>query len=326
MKNVNVAVVGATGLVGKKIIEILEERNFPIENFYPMASAKSKGQKVMLNNNEYTIEELTENSFDKDIDIALFAAGGSVAEKFVPIAVEKGVRVVDNSSFFRMKKDIPLVVPEVNGDIIKEDDMIIANPNCSTIQSVVALKPLHDAFGIHRIVFNTYQAVSGGGIGGLEDLKNKSAKKWKYPIYNNVLPQIDVFLDNGYTKEEMKMIDETHKILQAPEIRITATAARVPIENSHAVSINLGLEKNFDLHEIFDVLKKAPGLVVVDDIKNEIYPLPTEATGKDDVFVGRIRLDYSFDNAINMWVVADNVRKGAATNAVENAELLLKYI
>lgn len=324
MKKVNVAVVGATGLVGRKIIDVLEERNFPIENFYPMASKKSSGTLIKFNGSEYEVEELNENSFDKDIDIALFAAGGSVAEKFVPIAVEKGVRVVDNSSNFRMTKNIPLVVPEVNPEAITDKDMIIANPNCSTIQSVVALKPLYDKFGIKRIIFNTYQAVSGGGKKALEDLENKTANKWKYPIYNNVLPQIDVFLENGYTKEEMKMINETHKILGDEDIKITATAARVPVENSHAVSMNVELGKDFDLEEVFEVFRNAPGIVLLDDTKNEVYPLPTLASGTDEVYVGRIRLDYSYDKTINLWCVADNIRKGAATNAVENAELLLE--
>lgn len=324
MKKVNLAVVGATGLVGRKIIEVLQERNFPIENFYAFASKKSAGKKVKLYDKEYIVEELTEKSFDRDIDIALFSAGASVADKYGKIAASKGVKVVDNSSNFRMHDDIKLVVPEVNPNVIEENDMIIANPNCSTIQSVVALKPLYDDFGIERIVYNTYQAVSGGGKKALEDLENRTALKWKYPIYNNVLPQIDVFTENGYTKEEMKMVDETHKILSDYDIKITATAARVPVENSHSISINVKLKKEFEIEDIFNSLKKGENLVLLDDIKNEIYPIPDISNGNDLVYVGRVRRDFSCENTINMWVVADNIRKGAATNAIEIAELLLK--
>lgn len=323
MKNVNVAVVGATGLVGRKILEILEERNFPINNIIFLASEKSEGNTIEFRGKLYKVKKLDENSFDGEIDLALFAAGGSVAEKFVPLAIKNGVKVVDNSSFYRMNKDVVLVVPEINKEKITKDTMLIANPNCSTIQSVLALKPIFDNFKIKRIVYNTYQAVSGGGEKALEDLYNKTNKKWKYKIYNNVLPQIDDFTENGYTKEEIKMINETRKILGDENLKITATTARVPVENSHAISINVELDRDFDLDYIREILSKQEGVKLVDDIENEIYPIPTQASGKDDVFVGRIRRDFSLDYGINLWCVADNIRKGAATNAVENAEVLI---
>lgn len=324
MKKVNLAVVGATGLVGRNILQILEERNFPVNKLKALASKKSAGKTISFNGKEVTVEELDENSFDQDVDMALFSAGGSISEKYIPIAIKKGVKCIDNSSFFRMDDDIPLVVPEINKDVIDKDTMLIANPNCSTIQSVLALKPIFDNFKIKRIVYNTYQAVSGGGKKALEDLHNKTNNKWKYKIYNNVLAQIDDFTENGYTKEEMKMINETRKIFSDDNLKITSTTARVPIENSHAISINIELSEDFDIENIRNLLKKQEGVKIVDDIENEVYPLPTEATGHDDVFVGRIRRDYSLDYGINLWCVADNIRKGAATNAVENAEILLE--
>lgn len=326
MRSLNVAVVGATGLVGSKIIEILEERNFPVDKFYPLASKKSAGKNIKFREKEYQVSELTEDSFNQDIDIALFAAGGSVSEKYVSIAVSKGIRVVDNSSYFRLDKDVPLIIPEVNKASITKDNYLIANPNCSTIQSVLAIKPIYDRYGIKRIVFNTYQAVSGGGQKALDDLYNRTNNKWKYKIHNNVLAQIDDFLDNGYTKEEMKMINETHKILNDEDINITATAVRVPVENSHGVSINLELDSPYELADIRQSLSEYEGIKLVDDIDKEIYPIPTQATGKDEVYIGRIRRDYSIENGLNLWVVADNVRKGAATNAVEIAEVLLEEI
>ncbi|MDY3006239.1 aspartate-semialdehyde dehydrogenase [Anaerococcus porci] len=325
MKEFNVAVVGATGLVGRKILEILDERNFPIKNLRALASEKSAGNKIKFRGEDITVEKLDENSFsNKDIDLALFSAGGAVSEKYIPIAIKNGVKCVDNSSFFRMHNDVILVVPEINKDKITKDTMLIANPNCSTIQSVLALKPIFDNFNIKRIVYNTYQAVSGGGERALEDLYNKTNYKWKYKIFNNVLPQIDDFTENGYTKEEMKMINETRKILGDDSLKITATTARVPVENSHAISINIEIDKDFDLDYIKKILENQEGVKVVDDIENELYPLPTEATGYDDVFVGRIRRDYSLEYGLNLWCVADNIRKGAATNAVENAELLME--
>ena len=327
MRKVNVAVVGASGLVGRKIREILEERNFPVEKLFAFASKKSAGTKIEYAGREVIIEELKEDSFDgRGIDIALFAAGGSVSEKYIPLAIKNNIKVVDNSSFFRMDKNVPLVIPEVNPDDIKEDDMLIANPNCSTIQSVLAISKIHKDFGIERIIYNTYQAVSGGGERALEDLYEKKNDHWKYKIYDNVLPQIDVFLDNGYTKEEMKMIDETRKILDDQDLKITATAIRVPVSNSHGVSINLKLKKDFTLNEIRQTIKATPGVILEDDIKEEIYPMPAFVSGKDEVFVGRIREDYSCERSLNLWTVADNIRKGAALNAIEIAELLVEDI
>lgn len=325
MKKVNIAVVGATGLVGTKILEILEERDFPIDNLYLLASERSKGKKVMFKGKEYVIEELTEHSFDKNnIDIALFSAGGGTSLKFAPIAKEHGTVVVDNSSAWRMDDDIPLPVPEVNREDIFKHKGIIANPNCSTIQSVVPLKPLHDQYGIKRIVYSTYQAVSGSGVAGIRDLEEGTTKKYPYSIQKNCLPHIDDFLDNGYTKEEMKMVNETHKILHDNEIRITATTVRVPIKNSHAVNINIELEKSYELEDVFKLMAEFPGIVLMDDIKNNVYPLEEVSDGTDKVYVGRIRRDFSVENGLNLWCVADNIRKGAATNTVQIAEVLLE--
>ena len=325
----NLAIVGATGLVGGTFLKVLEERNFPFENLYMMASAKSAGKTVTFRGKEYVIEELNENSFDKPIDIALFSAGASTSLKFAPIAASKGIVVVDNSSAWRMDKEVPLVVPEVNPEDIKWNKGIIANPNCSTIQAVVPLKPLHEKYGIKRIVYSTYQAVSGSGLKGINDLKEGLAghdimKAYPQPIAGNCLPQIDVFLENGYTKEEMKMVNETQKILGDDKIRITATTVRVPVFDSHSESINVELEKTFEVEDIKKLLSEAPGIVVLDDPEKSVYPLARDAAGKDEVFVGRIRRDFSIDNGLNLWVVADNIRKGAATNAVQIAELLIK--
>lgn len=322
MNRINLAVVGATGMVGRTILQVLSEREFPIENLYLFSSAKSAGETVEYNGREYIVEELNENSFDRDIDIALFSAGGGISEIYAPIAAAKGVLVVDNSSFWRMDDNVPLIVPEVNGDSAFENNGIIANPNCSTIQSVVPLRPLHDAYGIKRIIYNTYQAVSGSGVKGVADLENGTCDNYPYSIQKNCLPHIDSFLENGYTKEEMKMIEETNKILEDDSIKITATTVRVPILNSHAVSVNLEFEKSFEMGEVFALLGAADGVIVEDDIENNIYPLQENTDGRDEVFVGRIRRDFSVDNGINFWCVADNIRKGAATNTVQIAELL----
>ncbi|HVI39319.1 MAG TPA: aspartate-semialdehyde dehydrogenase, partial [Anaerovoracaceae bacterium] len=323
----NLAIVGATGLVGSTFLKVLEERNFPFENLYMMASAKSAGTTVTFKGKNYVVEELTEKSFDKPIDIALFSAGGSASEKFAPIAAAKGVVVVDNSSAWRMNKEVPLVVPEVNPDDIKWNKGIIANPNCSTIQAVVALKPLYDKYGIKRIVYSTYQAVSGSGLKGINDLKeglkgNDIKKAYPHAIAGNCLPQIDVFLENGYTKEEMKMVNETQKILGDDKIKITATTVRVPVFDSHSESINIELDQPFEVEDVKRLLSEAQGVVLQDDPQNSVYPLARDAAGKDEVFIGRVRRDFSVDNGINLWVVADNIRKGAATNAVQIAELL----
>lgn len=323
MRGLNVAVVGASGLVGRKIIEILEERKFPIRKLFAFASKNSQGKKINYKDEEIIIEELKNDSFkDRDIDLALFAAGGSVSEKFIPYAIKEGIRVVDNSSFFRMDEDVPLVIPEVNKDEIKRDSMLIANPNCSTIQSVLAISKIFKDYGVERIAYTTYQAVSGGGEKALIDLRENKNDKWKYKITDNAIAQIDSFLENGYTKEEMKMVDETRKILSDNSLKITATAVRIPVTNSHGVSINLRLKKDFDLKDIRKTIENTQGLVLLDDIKEEIYPMPSEATGKDEVFVGRIRRDFSDENSLNLWCVADNIRKGAALNAVQIAEVL----
>lgn len=329
MKKVNVAIVGATGMVGRTFLKVLEERKFPIENLYLFSSAKSAGKKVAFAGKEYIVEELTENSFDKDIQIALFSAGGSVSEKYAPIAASKGIVVVDNSSAWRMDKHVPLVVPEVNPEAVKEHKGIIANPNCSTIQAMVPLKPLHDKYKIKRIVYSTYQAVSGSGVKGTKDLedgiKGIENKFYPHPIAYNCLPHIDVFMENGYTKEEMKMINETMKILNDYNLKITATTVRVPVVNGHSESVNVEFEKDFEIEELKSLLANFEGLELVDDINNNVYPTAFELSGRDEVFVGRLRRDFSVDSGINMWVVADNIRKGAATNAVQIAELLLKY-
>jgi len=324
MKKYNVAVLGATGLVGGTIVKVLEERKFPINNIYFLSSKKSAGSKIQFNGEEHIVEELTEQSFDKDIDIALFAAGGSISEKYGPLAAEKGIIVIDNSSVFRMNDNVPLVVPEINPEDIKWNNGIIANPNCSTIQSVVPLKPLHDKFKIKRIVYSTYQAVSGSGANGIKDLDEGEIKFYPYQIQYNALPHIDSFLDNGYTKEEMKMIDETKKILHDDNIKITATAIRIPVRYGHSVSINVEFELPFEMEEIYEALENFPGVVVEDDLANKVYPMALNAEGKDEVFVGRIRRDFSLENGINLWCVADNIRKGAATNAVQIAEKLIE--
>lgn len=326
MKKVNLAIIGASGMVGNTYVEVLEDRDFNFDNLYLFASARSAGTKLTVKGKEYTIEELKEDSFDRDIDIAIFAAGGGVSEKFAPIAKEKGVLVIDNSSAWRMDKDVPLVVPEVNPEDIAKNKGIISNPNCSTIQSVVPLKPLNDAFKMKRVIYSTYQSVSGSGLKGIADLRDGTTTNYPHPIADNCIPHIDDFLDNGYTKEEMKMIEETQKIFNNYDLNVTATTVRVPVTNSHAVSINIEFEKPFEMKEIFKLLEDFPGVVVEDDIDNYIYPMQINADGKDEVFVGRIRRDFSIENGINLWVVADNIRKGAATNTIQIAEEIAKTL
>ena len=327
MKNLKLAIVGATGLVGMSVIKVLEEKKLPIESYSLFASQKSAGKKMSILGKEYVVEELNENSFDSGFDYAIFSAGGETSKKYAPIAAQKGCIVVDNSSAFRMNDDVPLVVPEVNFEDCFSHHGIIANPNCSTIQAMLPLKALDDKYKIKRIVYSTYQAVSGAGKKAIDDLENidgsKPLKKFPYPIYNNCLPHIDVFLDNGYTKEEMKMINETRKILHRPDLKITATTVRVPVSNSHSESINVEFEKQYDLKDLINTLKAFPNLVVQDDINNNIYPMAINATGHDEVFVGRIRRDESVESGVNLWVVADNIRKGAASNAVQIVEKLI---
>lgn len=329
MKKYKIAVVGATGMVGRTFLKVLEEYKLPAESYTLFSSAKSAGTKLNFMGEEYTVRELTETSFDEGFDIALFSAGGSTSEKFAPIAAKKGCLVIDNSSAWRMDPEVPLVVPEVNPEEIKKHKGIIANPNCSTIQAMVALKPLQKAYGLKRVVYSTYQAVSGAGRGGWDDLENgmkgEAPKKFPYPIVGNCIPHIDVFLENGYTKEEMKMILETRKILGDDSLRITATTVRVPVFNGHSESINVELEKPFELSELVEVLKNAPGVVVEDDVKNNVYPMAIHATGHDETFVGRIRRDESVENGVNLWVVADNIRKGAAANAVQIAQKFIEF-
>ena len=328
MKKVNLAVVGATGMVGRTFLKVLKEREFPIENLYLMASARSAGTKLEYDGKEYVVEELTEHSFDKPIDIALFSAGGSVSEKFAPIAAAHGVIIVDNSAQWRQDPEVPLVVPECNPEDVSWNKGIIANPNCSTIQAVAVLKPLDDKYKIKRVVYSTYQAVSGAGVAGWNDLENglkgEEPKKFPHQIAGNCLPHIDVFMENGYTKEEMKMIWETRKILHNPDLKVTATTVRVPVFNSHSESINVEFENPVDVEDIKKLLAEAPGIVVVDDPANNKYPLALDAAGTDEIYVGRIRRDESVENGINFWCVADNIRKGATTNAVQIAQILVE--
>jgi aspartate-semialdehyde dehydrogenase len=290
------------------------------------SSKKSAGTKINFLNETYIIQELTEKSFDMHFDFAIFCAGGAVSKQYAPIAKEKGCIVIDNSSIFRMQPDVPLVVPEVNPEDILKHSGIISNPNCSTIQAVLPLKPIHDKYKIKRIVYSTYQAVSGSGRFGIEDLENKASgdnlKKFPYPIYNNCLPHIDVFMPDGYTKEEHKMINETRKILHCPDLPITATTVRVPVINCHSECINVELEKDFDVYDIKIMLDKFPNIIVADNPEKNIYPIATKVDGNNEVFVGRIRRDFSVKNGLNLWVVADNLRKGAATNAIQILETI----
>lgn len=328
MKKYKIAVVGATGMVGRTFLKVLEEVKLPAESYTLFSSARSAGTHLTFMGKDYVVKELCENSFDEGFDIALFSAGGSTSEKFAPVAASKGCVVIDNSSAWRMDDNVPLVVPEVNPDDIKWNKGIIANPNCSTIQAMVALKPLHDKYKIKRIVYSTYQAVSGAGLAGYKDLENglkgEAPKKFPHQIAGNCLPHIDVFLPNGYTKEEMKMVNETRKILGDNSIKITATTVRVPVFNSHSEAINVEFYNQFDLDDLRKTLEEAPGIIVQDDVEHDVYPLALDATGKNETFVGRIRRDESVESGVNLWVVADNIRKGAATNAVQIAQKLIE--
>jgi aspartate-semialdehyde dehydrogenase len=338
MKKYNVAVVGATGAVGNEMVDTLEKRKFPVKKLTLLASARSIGKTLSFHGEDIPVDELTEDSF-KGIDIGLFSPGGSVSQKFAPIAAAAGCVVIDNTSAFRMDPDVPLVVPEVNAHAVKDYKKkgIIANPNCSTIQMVVALKPLHDAAKIKRIVVSTYQAVSGTGKKAIHELEqqilviynNKKVENKVYPyqIAFNCLPHIDSFLENGYTKEEMKMVNETKKIMEDDSIRVTATTVRVPVFFGHSESVNVEFEKDLSPEKARRILKKAPGVKVVDNPEKKKYPLAIHAAGKDETFVGRIRRDESIAHGLNMWIVADNIRKGAALNAVQIAEVLIgKYL
>jgi aspartate-semialdehyde dehydrogenase len=335
MKTFCVAVVGATGAVGNEMIRVLEQRDFPVGQLKLLASARSIGKTLQYKGKAVAVEVLDENSFG-GVQIGLFSAGGSISEKYAPIAARAGCIVIDNTSAFRMAPDIPLVVPEVNAEAISryKNKGIIANPNCSTIQMVVALKPIHDVARIKRIVVSTYQAVSGTGKNAIEELDAQtraimaglepSVKVYPHQIAFNCLPQIDVFLDNGYTKEEMKMVHETKKIMNDPSIAVTATTVRVPVFYAHSESVNIETERKITPAEVRDLLARAPGVQVLDDPAQRRYPMAILAAGKDDTFVGRIREDESIANGINMWIVSDNLRKGAALNAVQIAEILVR--
>jgi aspartate-semialdehyde dehydrogenase len=321
----NIAIVGATGMVGETFLALLEEYDFPIQNIYFFASARSAGKTVTFRNESYLVEELNEHSFDRPIDIALFSAGASVSKIYAPMAAAKGITVIDNSSMWRMDPDVPLVVPEVNAQDVQRSLGIIANPNCSTIQSVIPLHALR-TLGLKRIIYTTFQAVSGSGYKGVNDLKRNLDGQpgifYPQPILHNALAQIDTMLDNGYTKEEVKMVEETRKILHLPDLAVTATCVRIPVFNGHSVSINVELEKPFELSEIIELLKRQAGIQVFED---EI-PTPQDASGQDLVYVGRIRRDHSVANGLNLWVVADNIRKGAAANAIQIAYALQEEI
>ncbi|MDU9267778.1 aspartate-semialdehyde dehydrogenase [Staphylococcus coagulans] len=319
------AVVGATGLVGTKILETIDRKNIPFDELVLFSSRRSAGQKVDFQGQTYTVQELTEQATEDHFDV-LMSAGGGTSAQFAPLFESNGATVIDNSSQWRMTEDVDLIVPEVNAPTFKRG--IIANPNCSTIQSVVPLKPLQEEFGLKRVAYTTYQAVSGSGMKGKQDLENGakglSPEAYPHPIYNNVLPHIDVFLEDGYTKEEQKMIDETRKILTEPELNVTATCVRVPVQDSHSVHINVTLDQPTTVKEIQDVLEKDPRVILVDDPENNVYPLAIHSTGRDEVFVGRIRKDDSLDNTFHLWVTSDNLLKGAALNAVQILEQVLK--
>lgn len=325
----NLAVLGATGHVGQKMIEILEERRLPIDEIYFFASKRSAGNKIKFLNKDYEIIELTEENLGKcKIDFALSALDAKLSKEFSPVVAKNGGVVIDNSSAYRNEEGYPLIVPEINPEEAFKNKGIIASPNCSTIQSVVALEPLYKKYGIERIIYTTYQAVSGSGKNGTEDLnrgiKGEDPKFYPYPIAFNILPHIDDFLDTGYTKEEMKMVNETRKIFGDNDLKITATAVRVPVYNSHCVAINVELKKPFEIEDIFEMYRNFSGIVLMDDVKNNVYPMPIDAEGKDEVYVGRIRRDDSVENGLNLWCVADNVRKGAALNTIQILELIAK--
>ena len=327
-KKYNVAVVGATGLVGQTFLKVLKERKFPVENLYLYASARSAGKVINWEGKDYTVIELKDENIKDDIDVSLFSAGGGISKEFAPKFRDKGAVVVDNSSAWRMDKDIPLVVPEANPEALKNHGGIIANPNCSTIQVMPILKVLQDKYGLKRVVYSTYQAVAGAGKKGLDDVENnlqgKPSTNFPHQIAFNALPHIDVFLENGYTKEEEKMINETKKILNLPDLKVTATCVRIPVKFGHGVSVNVELERPFELEDVVKAFEEKEGVIVQNDGKNKVYPMPITAQDTDEVYVGRIRRDDTVDNGLNLWVVADNIRKGAATNTIQIAETLIK--
>jgi len=323
-----VAVVGATGLVGTKMLQVLAERNFPVSELIPVASEKSVGKKITFRDKEYTIVSL-QSAIDAKPNVAIFSAGGSTSLDWAPKFAKAGITVIDNSSAWRMDPDKKLIVPEVNAEVLTPNDKIIANPNCSTIQLVVVLKPLHEKYKIKRVVVSTYQSVTGTGVKAVNQLMNErkgieGEMAYKYPIDLNAIPHIDVFLDNGYTKEEMKMTNETKKIMGDESIALTATCVRIPTIGGHSESVNIEFENDFDLDEVKSILSKTAGVVLHDDVANFVYPMPITAHDKDDTFVGRVRRDETQPKTMNCWVVSDNLRKGAATNAVQIAEYLME--
>lgn len=322
-----VAVVGATGMVGAVMLKVLEERNFPVDELIPVASEKSVGKEISFKKKKYKIVSLND-AVNQKPDIALFSAGGDTSLAWAPKFAAVGTTVVDNSSAWRMDKSKKLIVPEINAHLLTKDDKIIANPNCSTIQMLMVLAPLHKHFQIKRVVVSTYQSITGTGVKAVKQMEDERAgkageKAYPHPIDKNCLPHCDVFTDNGYTKEEMKLVNETRKILGDENIRLTATAVRVPVVGGHSEAVNLEFAQDFDLQAIRDILSKTQGVIVQDDIANNIYPMPIHAKNKDEVFVGRIRRDFSNPNSLNLWIVADNLRKGAATNTIQIAEYLL---
>jgi aspartate-semialdehyde dehydrogenase len=324
-----IAIVGATGLVGTKMLQVLAERNFNVTEIIPVASENSIGKKIIFKQKEYTVVGM-QTAIDMQPQIAIFSAGGNISLQWGPAFAAAGITVIDNSSAWRMNPNNKLIVPEVNAHTLTAQDKIIANPNCSTIQMVVALKPLHDAFKIKRVVVSTYQSVTGTGVKAVTQLQNERQNidgpmAYTYPIDMNVIPQIDVFTDNDYTKEEMKMVNETNKIMGDDTIKVTATTVRIPVMGGHSESVNIEFEKAFEISEIKNILENAPGVTVLDNPAKNEYPMPLFAHDKDDVFVGRIRRDESQDNTINCWIVSDNLRKGAATNAVQIAEYLVAH-
>lgn len=324
-----IAVVGATGLVGTKMLEVLAERNFPVTELIPVASEKSVGKEITFKSKVYKVQSMNQAIAAKP-HIALFSAGGSTSTEWAPKFAAAGITVIDNSSAWRMDSTKKLVVPEVNASILKKEDKIIANPNCSTIQMVMVLQPLHKKYSIKRVVVSTYQSVTGTGVKAVNQLLNErkdghsAEMAYKYKIDLNVIPQIDVFMENGYTKEEMKMVNETRKIMGDDTIALTSTTVRIPVIGGHSESVNIEFKTDFDLNDLKTLLSKTDGILVQDDIHNQIYPMPLNAHNKDEVFVGRIRRDESQANSLNLWIVSDNLRKGAATNAVQIAEYLLK--
>ncbi|HCN12219.1 MAG TPA: aspartate-semialdehyde dehydrogenase [Chryseobacterium sp.] len=323
-----IAVVGATGMVGQIMLKVLEERNFPVSELIPVASEKSVGKKVTFKGNEFEIVSM-QTAIDMKPEIALFSAGGDTSKEFAPKFAEAGTTVIDNSSAWRMEPDKRLVVPEINANILTREDKIIANPNCSTIQLVMVLHPLNQKYDLKRVIVSTYQSVTGTGKNAVDQLNaeiignDEVAKVYPYEIFKNALPQCDVFADDDYTKEEIKLMKEPKKILGDDTFNLTATAVRVPVQGGHSESVNIEFENEFDLDEVRKILSQTPGVVVMDDVKNKIYPMPLYSEGKDEVFVGRIRRDLSQPKTLNMWIVADNLRKGAATNAVQIAEYLV---